>query len=164
MTTITLTYCGMNGQGPTVKEAKQDAARKIESLLSELDDSPIIRTITHGQDKYTMIIFRNSYRWGYELIKHGESDRTHYTSANYDSKDEALTHAFRHIAQNVFTFDNDGLHWIMANDSDGLGNHKSWALWQHRYHAWKLQGQTDEQAHALAHSWPAGYAPTYPKA
>ena len=28
-TKMSLTYCGMQGEGPTVKEAKQDAARKL---------------------------------------------------------------------------------------------------------------------------------------
>lgn len=34
MKTIHLTYCGMAGNGPTVREAKADAARKIEAVLS----------------------------------------------------------------------------------------------------------------------------------
>src|SRR5213593_2027991 len=41
MTTIRLTYCGMAGEGPTVKEAKQDAARKIEAVL-DADYTPAV--------------------------------------------------------------------------------------------------------------------------
>jgi len=33
-TKITLTYCGMEGCGRTAKEAKQEAARRIEAALA----------------------------------------------------------------------------------------------------------------------------------
>lgn len=45
MTKIQLTYCGMRGEGGTVKEAKADAARKIEAVL-EMDYEP--RLLSYG--------------------------------------------------------------------------------------------------------------------
>lgn len=38
---IHLTYCGMDGHGPTVREAKQDAARKIQDAL-DLNYTPTV--------------------------------------------------------------------------------------------------------------------------
>src|ERR1035441_9311398 len=44
-TRIQIEYCGMSGAGATVKEAKQDAARKIEAALSN-DYTPLV--LVHG--------------------------------------------------------------------------------------------------------------------
>jgi hypothetical protein len=43
--TIKLTYYGVEGEGPTVTAAKQDAGRTLEHLVKQTEDSPtIIRT------------------------------------------------------------------------------------------------------------------------
>ena len=43
MKTIKLEYCGMAGEGRTVREAKQDATRKIESFLSASHEPVFIK-------------------------------------------------------------------------------------------------------------------------
>ena len=163
-TKINLTYYGMEGSGATVKEAKLDAGRKIEAALSGYH-FPTIITKTVGEVTYTVFVFRMLNQWGYSTIKHGaEKDGRQFASANDNSEEEALRHAWRHIAGNEFTFTDDGQAWLEKNDTDGLRELVYMAKWQHLMKAWQNVGKTSEEARSLTtwpYNWPEGYAPTY---
>ena len=63
--TIHLDYCGMAASGATVREAKQEAARKLTSLVSDLTrHSPEI--VTCGA--YSCLVYRDAYGWQSRLI------------------------------------------------------------------------------------------------
>jgi len=163
-TKINLTYFGMDGQGATVKEAKQDAGRKIEAALSGYH-FPNLYTKTVGSVTYTVFIFRVLDKWGYAYVKHGaEKEGRQFASANDNSEEAAFIHAWRHIAGNEFTFTDDGRAWLEPKDSDGLRELVYMAKWQHLMKAWQSLGKTSEEARSLTtwpYAWPEGYAPTY---
>ena len=154
----------MDGQGATVKEAKQDAGRKIEQALSGYH-FPSILTKTVGEVTYTVFVFRMLNQWGYSYIKHGaEKDGRQFASANEDTEEDATRHAWRHIAQNEFTYQDDGRGWLEKDDKAGLTELIYMAKWQHRMRAWKSIGKSDEEARNLSsypYPWPEGYTPTY---
>lgn len=62
---ITLSYYGVDGTGPTVTAAKNDAGRKIEAMLKG-DYTP--RLIQYRT--FTMVLFRDPFRgWVSSLIE-----------------------------------------------------------------------------------------------
>jgi len=98
-TTITLKYCGMEGTGPTVKAAKQDAASKIERLLAESWEPTYIQ----GRTLIGMV-WRDQFAWAYCILEAPITERPcqHY---NYDTREDAYRACARHMAQNEIDLD-----------------------------------------------------------
>ena len=65
---ITVTYCGMRGEGPTVKAAKLDATRKIEEMINE-DWTP--HMIVSGSWIVIVTKAPSDYgaHWGHRILK-----------------------------------------------------------------------------------------------
>ena len=161
MNTVKITYYGMEGEGRTLTEARKNAGRKLEACVTG-SHAPIIRTITHAGRTFTVFIFRELDRWGYQIIEHGKTkDGQSWASANEPTDKDAARAAFRHLAQWSFSFEDDGADLILSNDKEGMADHKHWALWQHKYQAWRSVGKSDYEAHNLAENWPEGFKPTY---
>lgn len=98
MTTIHLDYFGMPGSGPTVKEAKLDAGRKIEAAL-EGCYAPLLLNF-RGM---LLVISRNPRDWGYRMFDLSEMKFltvADHCSCGFQSEDEALLAAVKHLADN----------------------------------------------------------------
>jgi len=97
MTTIHLDYFGMPGSGSTVKEAKLDAGRKIESAF-EGSYAPVL--LNHRGT--LLVISRNpKCAWGYRMFDLNElKPRTvaDHCSCGFQSEEEALLAAVKHLA------------------------------------------------------------------
>ena len=100
-TKITLTYCGMEGCGRTAKEAKQEAARRIEAALGG-DYTPA--ALAHGD--YIAVIEREPRsEWGYRLYRligrSSQAQIRHFWMPGIGEKWEALSSAAKDLAQNA---------------------------------------------------------------
>src|SRR4051812_42854277 len=100
---IHLEYCGMDGSGPTVKEAKQDATRKIEALLKETW-KPIYIVCRNVSG----VLWRDPHGWHFNYLFYGygelpEADNVFqsYSSGNRD-RDEAHASALESVAQSAW--------------------------------------------------------------
>ena len=95
MPTVTIDYFGFSGSGPTVKEAKQDAGRKIQALHADTW-TPVIRE-WRG---FAILVYRNLNGWEYTFISHpGEPLRIPAgCSCGFHDRADAVKSAERHIA------------------------------------------------------------------
>ena len=94
MPTVTVDYFGFTGTGPTVKEAKQDAGRKIQALQSGYWSPKIVEW--RG---YAILITRNLHGWERHFIQHpGEALHVGSSCCGYESEQEAVASARRHVA------------------------------------------------------------------
>ena len=100
-TAIRITYYGMDGEGATLKEAKADAARKVERALEGSYTPEMIRF-----DDWAVLLWREPFGWHYKLIggvcagnlygcTRGDHDEVreyaiyHLVSATYNPHDDA---------------------------------------------------------------------------
>ncbi len=60
MATIRITYCGMDGEGSTVREAKQDAA-----VMRQIAEPPV--TVVIG-NQAALVAMTHQGEWGNRLI------------------------------------------------------------------------------------------------
>lgn len=109
---IHLTYCGMDGSGPTVKEAKLDATRKIESAIRDQYRMGVIGCLDG-----TIFIVHGGLRSGsYDIAA---PDRKHTTGCHArDSFDDACVYAARHAA------DAFGISWWNGISDETIENGK----------------------------------------
>ena len=140
-TTIKIEYFGMPGEGPTVKEAKLDAGRKIEAALH---GSYAPTFLTFGD--YTALVWREPTGWGYRLLS--EKDNTLYASCN-DSRDEAMRRAKRHLAQlaELTIPDEEILAYVHKDDRREIENG---IRWQREMRDLAAQGYTDQEARYIS--------------
>jgi hypothetical protein len=66
--TIRIAYYGMDGEGPTVREAKADAGNKLERLVKDVESGPQIYSFG---DRLAIIV-RARYSWGYRLVENNK--------------------------------------------------------------------------------------------
>ena len=140
-TTIKIEYFGMPGEGPTVKEAKLDAGRKIEAALN---GSYAPTFLTFGE--YNALVWREPTGWGYRLLPSKED--TLYASCA-DSQDEAIRRAKRHLAQLAHGSvpDEEILAYVHKDDRRVIEND---IRWQKEMHDLIAQGYTDQEARYIA--------------
>lgn len=94
-TNIALTYFGMPGNGATIKEAKQDAGRKIEAALTGHYFPHIIR---HG-GLTTLIIRTPTDGWSYRLIDTKDEGTIYNSSGHNEDRNETIRAAYHNMAQ-----------------------------------------------------------------
>ena len=140
-TTIKLDYFGMPGEGPTVKEAKLDAGRKIEAALK---DSYAPTFLTFGS--YTALVWREPSGWGYRLLP--DKEDTLYACCQ-DSRPDTIRQAKRHLAQladNVVA--NEAiLAYVHKDDRKEIENN---IRWQREMRELIAKGYTDEEARYIS--------------
>lgn len=145
MKQISLTYCGMHGEGPTVKEAKQDATRKISNVLS----GEWYPTTISCRGNYSMI-FRTPMGWFYSAPR-AFGENTDCTCGSFETKREAEGSARWHLAQNAWTItDGPSVPENIITDTNGVRDFTTWAKWQIRYAELKAEGKSDEECRNMA--------------
>lgn len=158
--TIKVEHYGVEGIGRTVGEAKRDAGRKIERMLSG-DYSPQMRR----RKNVVAFIFRHPmYGWSYVTHVDGE-DPSPYPSVHHGfddhTRDEMIVEATYHAAQVAWDGEDGDELEELARDLDR--SHKSqlisWAKWQLRYRASIAEGCDSETAWNLASGLPGVYQP-----
>jgi hypothetical protein len=164
-TKINLTYCGMDGAGATVKEAKADAARKIETLIAELGRAPHLYLMQI--DAWTALVARDANGWGYKIISTPDQPLAQgmvYMNSFGNDQDATLRACAYSLLQNAWSQDvvNDEL-WLgsrvvnlpsAARDKSLSSNLLSWFSWQRDYKRLRDSGLSDTEAHKQARSTP----------
>lgn len=147
---VTVTYCGVESTGRTVTEAKQSAARRIESF-ARTGPSPSI--IAAGP--WAMLFYRDLSGWCASIIATPDGFRTDYLSGSHYGLDKSDVErsARRHLAdlatdwRTCFTADDVDPCCLDKADRKEIACK---AAWQRRYHAYKARGFNDNQCHHLA--------------
>ena len=142
-TKINLTYCGMDGQGATVKEAKLDATRKIERFIKDTESGPYFQE-TEG---YVIAVYLSYASWSYRILGPAFG---HCECMGAPSKTEAIRRAKKHLAQTLSTVDNVRTDLCDFEDQAEL---ISYFKWQLRWKEFKAQGFNDNDCHKLASGW-----------
>lgn len=143
---VTIHYCGVPGTGPTVTKAKQDAARKIEMMLSG-DWTPYL--LAHKG--WFALVARSPLEansWGYKLFQQSDESQNLYLSNNYTSRADAIDKAAYHLAQNAGSY--EGLErWIPSVLQRDLDDYFAW---QASYAQAKARGLSDAECRAHANT------------
>lgn len=173
---ITITYYGMEGSGPTVREAKADASTKLERLIRELQNAnPVIVRV----GEWTALVAFDINGWGYRIIQAPVTDSSNvvgpvYLNHGYGDKHETRKAALRHLTECAWRIDfpyeggdegfvNRALSGISSGSSISNGaplNHTEQAQmknellrrfsFQRTYQQAKLDGYSDNAAHYIA--------------
>jgi hypothetical protein len=147
-----LEYCGMPGSGPTVKEAKQDAARKLERLVNDSSKDPVV--VACGS--YASLVWRSAYGWCSSLISSPDGFYKRLSPCYYGStstRDEVIENARQHVAQLAWTpeVEDDVLFASAAGITAGrLVEFLSWVAFQRRYKRAIALGLNDNDAREVA--------------
>lgn len=145
-TQINLTYCGMGGAGKTVKEAKQDAARKIEAVL---DGHYFPRIITYRGN--SILVYRTPQAWHTTIIvDDGEPRQGVLTSScMYETESEAASAAQLQVAQLGWKRQDGYTMPDFLTDKQKREMHTMITFWM-RYQDAKAAGMNDHDAHDYA--------------
>lgn len=148
---VTITYCGMEGTGANVTKAKQDAARKIEKVLSG-EWTPFILN-HHGCIGIVCRTTIPGYEWGYKLFQPAtDASQNLHLASHYSDREEAISAAAWHIAQNAGTY--AGLErWIAPPKQRELDDYFAW---QAEYAKAKKEGHPDDKCWEMATAARAG--------
>lgn len=145
-TQISITYCGMPASGRTVKEAKQDAARKIESALSG-SYSP--RFLRHA-DMLAFVWREPMSGFVYRIVYADTNAGTLYGSCENADEIATTRAAARHMAQLAGHY--SGLESYLTDyDRCDLDRYFDW---QARYSDAKARGLSDDDCRAFADQRP----------
>ncbi len=144
-TRISLTYRGMDGSGATVKEARRDAARKIEAALGGSYEPQVLAV-----GDCTAILFRRPSGWTYGLVHAGMETICAGFGGN-ETREEVERRARKHVAEVGWNRHNDRevLAFVHADDRREL---ERWMRWQRDYDFARREGKDDEQAREYAHN------------
>jgi hypothetical protein len=153
--TIRITYYGMDGEGPTVREAKANAGNKLERLVRDIESGPQI----YSFGDRLAIIARTRYSWGYRLVENNKPmGGGTYGFENFaDAQRSALSHmadlAWSYDVSDDRAFAAEAIKCLEATDRDcdrvidGLVYR--WQ-WQRRWKAARDQGFDDNEARNIA--------------
>jgi hypothetical protein len=141
---IHATVYGMDGTGANVREAREDAGRKIEEAL-EGSYTPI--PLAAGG--FSAVAWRTPSGWRYGLVGDGGLGCTYMGNG---SKDETLRAARYHIGQLATDpqtcLGPDDVHPVVEDEADRR-DLASWAKWQRQYAAARAAGFDDDQARRI---------------
>ena len=152
--TINLTYCGMDGSGPTVSAAKQDAALKLQSIMFE-NATPCLVAV-NGMS--ALVWFEPRGGWNYKIVAGAGPvaaiSGDLYGCSSSSNRKETIAAAVKHMADLAWSHDvaDDeaffaaipGLSPADARDLTGR------VQWQRRYKAARDTGRSDEDARHIA--------------
>jgi hypothetical protein len=160
--TIRITYYGVDGEGPTVTAAKQDAGRRLEHLVKQTEEPPVI-IMVEGE---AAILGFTKYGWGHRCFMtarpaHAVLVGTQWLSGGFATKHEAELYALKHVLDNAWNFPPDDEAWF--NDAtNGVakcgvslttsearrirGEFLAQCKWQRGYRRYRDEGYNDEDA------------------
>lgn len=146
-TIINLTYCGMAGSGATVKLAKQDAARKIEAVLSGYYTPYMMRA-----GDLLGVMWREPNGYSYKIIRPDTKAGQVFGNSLCIGSTEADTREAMasHMAQNIGSYAGLEKHLTKYAMRD-LDNYFEF---QRKYSECKAAGMSDTDAHASASNRP----------
>lgn len=151
MKTVTIEYCGMAGSGRNVTEAKNDAARKLVTLVHDIQSGPSVVDV-YGEKA---IVWRHDDGWRYAIVDVGAGYGRNYSMmhSGHGSKAETEMAARYHLAQNLWrlTVEDD---WRYCTEC-GLDDERarelvSWAMFQRAYREAIERGADDNMARQVA--------------
>ena len=143
---ITVTYCGMRGEGPTVKAAKLDATRKIEEMINE-DWTP--HMIVSGSWIVIVTKAPSDYgaHWGHRILKLDElSSGPVFMCTMSGKKQDAIKAGAKHLAQTVGNY--TGLEQYL--DSNDMKSLDDYFKFQAAYADAKAKGIDDSECYKYA--------------
>ena len=161
-TKISLTYYGMPGIGSTVKEAKADAGRKLETLVKASEHDPLIVVV----GDCASLVWHSRWGWCHALMMaHGQpQSRLCPAIPGEATQDEALERAALHTAELAWShavtddpaFAEASLaRYVGKRDLPGKARELVERFsWQRRFKSFSDRGFSRDDAHALA----SGYA------
>lgn len=145
-TQINLTYCGMGGTGKTVKEAKQDAARKIEAVL---DGNYFPRILSYRD--ISILVYRTPQGWHTTIIRDdGKMMEGLLTSSSmHETASEATSVAQVQLAQLGWKRDDGYTMPDFLTDAQKRDMHSMITFWM-RYQDARKAGMGEDDAHSYA--------------
>ena len=154
--TVSIDYLGVSGQGPTLTAARQDAARKIQSLIAEGWDPSLVSHPAYPG--VVALVVRDGVEfWGVRVLTLGELKpvvtRVHSCTSGIRGREEAEAAARNHLAQVVCQVDDDSRSGCeLLRGRREISEHLHWLAWQRSYQAGRARSLTDDQAHGKASS------------
>lgn len=150
---VTVNYCGMEGSGRSVTEAKKDAARKLEQAVSGSYE-PILLSCR----RYAVLVYRKPLGWDYCTVADETGFRTSLCAGSYDDNKQFIMDAARwHLAQLAW-LPADGLEapdMVLMDMPRHQREFRSWAEFQLRYRDAIRLGMSANDAHDYAGRNPA---------
>lgn len=155
--TIRIEYCGLDGSGRTVTEARQAAARKLTALVRDLrsNDPAVIQC-----GKIAKIVFRDADGWCTKIIADENGIRDGSTTLGYESREAAIKSAISGVVQDAWRIDVPDdeafaldvcARYMKRDEGQQLARELAhWCGWQRRYAAAKEAGYNDNQAFHIA--------------
>jgi hypothetical protein len=154
--TVSIEYLGVSGRGPTLTAARQEAARKIQTLIAEGWDPSVISHLAYP-GMIAVVVRDGVEHWGTRVLTLAEMKpgvtRIRACTSGIRSREEAEALARNHLAQVVCQVDDDSRSGCeLLQGRREIGEHLHWLAWQRSYQAGRARGLTDDNAHAAAAS------------
>jgi hypothetical protein len=149
MKTIKINYMDYEGEGKTIREAKIDATRKIQSALKRLEQKPVMIKMRD----YSALVYPSLYGWEVRKWKDGENFNASGVNLSCTDKEGTIQDCKKHLAQLTWTIE-DGLNHpdLTINENKDLS---SWFEFQIRYKMATNKGMTDQDSFDYAGKNPA---------
>jgi hypothetical protein len=154
-TKITLTYCGMTGEGPTVREAKQDAARKIEAAL-ELNYTPSV----FAWKGRTALVWNTPTGVCSAYVADNGIGTSGVCMHGLGTSIEAACISVRmSLAQAGADITSDEIPAILGKDKGAITHFQGWLGFQRAYRQAQADGLCEVDAHRFACEQAGAFAP-----
>ena len=160
-TNIRLTYCGMDGEGRTVTEAKREAADKLQAMVRRIRDG--LSLVVCGP--CAALVHPTAEGWAYSIVtddggKVRAGGRLYGTTTGDDDREATIAQAAKHMCDNAWSIDiaDDAAFaremlspYIAKRDLDrAVAEKVDRCAWQRRARAALDAGYSNSEAHDMA--------------
>jgi hypothetical protein len=136
---------GAIGTGSTKTEAKAQAEAKIATAFSDAwNYAPSMQRFPKGE---VGTVYRTLEGWQYIVLwpTHEHTDCS--TIDPKPTKQDAKIAMRRHIAQDYWESDDEGVSILFSYDDEGIRQQRAYAKFQRTYRQLRAEGKTDVEAH-----------------